>query len=162
MKAYNSLSAFPDVAPALKALADEPKLVAVVFSNGTKSMVTNSVRSSPDLAPHAAVFKEIVSVENVEGFKPARAVYLHLAKIVGKRSVAPPMGEMWLVSANPFDIVGARAMEMQAVWVDRAGRGWTDELVQGEFGRPTAIVRSLDELVGVVKKHGLRIYPTDY
>lgn len=63
------------------------------------------------------------------------------------------MGEMWLVSGNPFDVVGARAVGMQAIWVDRSGGGWTDQLVQGEIGGPTAIVKSLEEVVEIVKKH---------
>lgn len=153
MKAYDSLSTFPDVSPALKTLADEAGFVAVVFSNGTKSMVTNSVRSSPDLGPHAAFFKEIVTVEDVGCFKPHPEVYHHLARKVGKRTAGDPMGEMWLVSGNPFDVVGARAVGMQAAWVDRGGQGWTDGLVQGESGRPTAIVRGLGELVEVIKRH---------
>lgn len=153
MKAYDCLSTFPDVSPALKALADEAGFVAVVFSNGTKSMVTNSIRSSSDLGPHAAIFKEIVTVEDVRCFKPDPRVYLHLAGTVGKRTADGPMGEMWLVSGNPFDVVGARAVGMQAAWVDRGGHGWTDGLVQDESGRPTAIVRDLGELVEVVKKH---------
>lgn len=55
MKAYDSLSTFPDVSPALTALDKAKDIVAVVFSNGTNSMVTNSVKSSPDLGPHASV-----------------------------------------------------------------------------------------------------------
>ncbi|KAL9126840.1 MAG: hypothetical protein Q9175_007848, partial [Cornicularia normoerica] len=43
IKAYDSLSAFPDVSPALETLAGESGLTAVVFSNGTDAMVTASV-----------------------------------------------------------------------------------------------------------------------
>ena len=57
------------------------------------------------------------------------------------------------MSGNPFDVVGARAAGMQAVWVDRRGAGWTDGLVGGEKGRPTAVVNGLGELVGAIKKH---------
>ncbi|TKA41246.1 hypothetical protein B0A49_13770, partial [Cryomyces minteri] len=38
MKAYDSLSTFPDVAPGLSKLADTPGITAVVFSNGTNTM----------------------------------------------------------------------------------------------------------------------------
>ena len=159
MKAYDSLSTFPDVSPALKALADEPDLVPVIFSNGTRSMVTNSIQSSPDLAPHASLFKEIITVDEVgwvrgsECFKPDPRTYLHLAEMVGKRTAGPQMGEMWLVSGNPFDVVGARAVGMQAAWVDRGEAGWTDRLVMGEVGMPTAVVKGLGELVDVIRKH---------
>ena len=152
MKAYDSLSTFPDVSPALKALAEEPDITAVVFSNGTNSMGTNSVRSSPDLGPHADVFEAIVTVDEVRCFKPDPRVYYHLAEKMGKGSSEQAMSEMWLVSGNPFDVVGARAVGMQAVWVDRGGAGWTDGLVQGEMGKPTAVVMGLGEVVEAVRK----------
>lgn len=154
MKAYDSLSAFPDVSPALKALADEPGITAVVFSNGTNSMVTNSVRSSPDLGPHASIFKEIVTVEEMMCFKPDLRVYYHLATKMGKGVSKQAMSEVWLVSGNPFDIVGARTAGMQAAWVDRGGAGWTDGLVRGEMGRPTVVVSGLEEVVEVIRKYG--------
>lgn len=152
MKAYDSLSTFPDVSPALKALAEESVITAVVFSNGTQSMVANSVKSSPDLGPHASVFKDIVTVEEVERFKPDPAVYYHLAEKMGKSKTKEAMGEMWLVSGNPFDVVGARAVGMQAAWVDRAGSGWTDQLIQSDAGKPTIIVKGLGEVVEGIKK----------
>ncbi|KAK0516890.1 hypothetical protein JMJ35_000045 [Cladonia borealis] len=153
MKAYDSLSTFPDVTPALQALAKESSVTAVVFSNGTQTMVTNSVKSSPDLGPHASVFKDIVTVEEVKRLKPAPAVYYHLAEKVGKSKTKDAMGEMWLVSGNPFDVVGARSVGMQAAWVDRAGNGWVDQLVQEPSGKPTVVVRDLEQVVDAVKRH---------
>jgi len=153
MKAYDSLSTFPDVAGALKSITEAPNITAVIFSNGTNEMVTNSVRSSPDLGPHASIFKDIVTVEEVKKFKPSIETYYHLAGKVGKENTKEAMSKMWLVSGNPFDIVGARSVGMQAAWVDRAGNGWTDQLVEGDLGRPTVIVKGLHEVVEVVKKH---------
>ena len=151
MQAYNTLSTFPDVPPALEAIAKSEDIHAVVFSNGTDDMVGKSINSSPDLGPHAAVFKDVITVEEVECFKPHPNVYYYLAKEVGKSKDA--MGEIWLVSGNPFDVVGARAVGMQACWVDREGKGWIDGLVEGEMGRPTVVVGGLEEVVGAVKKH---------
>ena len=153
MGAYDDLSTFPDVAPALKALAEETDFVAVVFSNGTNAMVNNSVHSSPDLGPHAAVFNAVVTVEEVKSFKPDPRVYYHLAEWMGKGKSKQAMGEMWLVSGNPFDVVGARAVGMRAAWVDRGGAGWVGGLVGGEIGRPTAVVKGLGEVVEVVRKY---------
>lgn len=153
MRAYDSLSTFPDVSPALKALDKESGITAVVFSNGTNSMVTTSVNSSPDLGPHASVFKNIVTVEEIQCFKPNPKVYYHLAEKMGKGTTKDAMSEMWLVSGNPFDVVGARAVGMQAAWVDRAGNGWTDALVQGETGKPTLVVKGLGQVVEGVKKY---------
>lgn len=142
------------MAPALKALKDEDGITPVVFSNGTEDMLTGSVRSSPDLGPLAGCFEAIVSVDKVECFKPDPRVYYHLAERLGRGRTREEMGRMWLVSGNPFDVVGARAVGMQAVWVDRDGAGWTDGLVVGETGRPTAVVRGLGEVVEVVKGYG--------
>ncbi|OCL04718.1 haloacid dehalogenase, type II [Glonium stellatum] len=148
MKAYDSLSTFPDVNPALEKLAQTPYITAVVFSNGTHAMVSQSVNHSPDLSPHAHIFKQIVVIEEVKKFKPAPEVYEYLAQKVGKSKTE--MGDIWLVSGNPFDVVGAKAVGMKAAWVDRAGNGWADQLVEGDPGRPTVIVRGLHEVVNAV------------
>lgn len=153
MRAYDTLSIFPDVAGALERIAKHSDLLhPVVFSNGTHAMVSASVHKSPELASYASVFKDIVVVEEVKRFKPDPEAYRHLATKVGKDPQSKEdMGSMWLISGNPFDVVGARAVGMQACWVDRAGNGWQDEMVQGTAGRPTAIVKSLDKVVDVVE-----------
>ena len=143
MKAYDSLSTFPDVDHALKRIASDPAIQAVVFSNGTKEMVSNSVLRSQDLSPHASIFQDLITVDDVKKYKPSRESYLHLAHKVGKQLAQ--MNEMWLISGNPFDIVGARGMGMNAIWVDRAGKGWQDAAVP-EI-QPTAIVHSLEHIV---------------
>ncbi|KAH0259662.1 haloacid dehalogenase, partial [Aureobasidium melanogenum] len=151
MKAYDSLSIFPDVAPALEAISKRNDLFPVVFSNGTHTMVSNSVNKSPDLSKHASVFQDIVVVEEPKRFKPTPESYAHLAKRVGKDpNNKEDMASMWLISGNPFDVTGARAVGMQACWVDRAGNGWQDALIEGELGRPSVIVKSLEEVPNAV------------
>lgn len=145
MSAYDSLSTFPDVPPELELIAQNPSITPVVFSNGTQKMVTNSVYHSPDLSPLSKIFKDVITVEEVEKFKPHPDVYFHLANKVGKSG--EQMGEMWLVSGNPFDIVGANAVGMRTCWVDRGGGGWVDGLVEGEKGRPDMVMRGLGEVV---------------
>ncbi|KAL9025270.1 MAG: hypothetical protein Q9196_005876 [Gyalolechia fulgens] len=145
MSAYDSLSAFPDVAPELELIARNRSVTPVVFSNGTQKMVTNSVYHSPDLSAWSKVFKDIITVDGVKKFKPHPDVYYHLADMVGKSR--DQMGEMWLVSGNPFDIVGAKAAGMRTCWVDREGVGWVDGLIEGPNGRPDLVMRGLGELV---------------
>jgi 2-haloacid dehalogenase len=144
MQAYDNLSTFTDVNPALKRLESNTNIECVVFSNGTKSMVSSSVNNSKDLT--SSVFKDLVTVDFVRAFKPAPEVYKFLAQ---KTHHVGFEHQMWLVSGNPFDVVGARACGMQAAWVDRAGNGWQDRLGQ----EPTVIVRSLAEVADVVEKH---------
>lgn len=153
MHAYDNLSTFPDVISALQSLKQEKGITAVVFSNGTKAMVGNSVKQSEDLSPHQGVFQDLIVVEEVKRFKPDPAVYKHLATKMGKGTDAKAMGEMWLVSGNPFDIVGARSCGMNAAWVDRTGSGWSDGLADGEAGKPNIVVKGLGEVVDAVRKH---------
>ena len=55
--------------------------------------------------------------------------------------------------SNPFDVTGARAAGLRAIWVDRAGKGWQDRLGGGaEELRPTYIVHSLEEVAEVLKE----------
>ena len=84
MKAYDSLSAFPDVQPTMEKIKQTRGLKAVVFSNGTHEMVSSSVNNSPDLSPYANYFQDIVVVEECRKFKPAPEAYNHLAKKGGQ------------------------------------------------------------------------------
>lgn len=148
MEAYNSLSIFPDVAKTLEQIRSVPNIYAVVFSNGTQRMVSASVSQSPDLKSYKDVFQEIVTVEEVKKYKPAPEVYHHLARAVGMEQRTD---RIWLVSGNPFDVVGARQAGFNAIWVNRSSdRGWEDALVDSETGRPTVVVRSLDQVVDTV------------
>jgi 2-haloacid dehalogenase len=143
MAAYDSLSTFADVNPALTRVAADPSIEAVIFSNGTRTMVSNSVLRSKDLSPHASAFKDLVTVDEIQRYKPSRASYVHLAAQMGK--VPTQMSKIWLISGNPFDIVGARSTGMQAIWVDRANAGWKDAAAPDL--RPTATVHSLEHIV---------------
>ncbi|KAK2737092.1 hypothetical protein FQN55_001304 [Onygenales sp. PD_40] len=146
MDAYDSLSIFSDVPPALALLAENPNLTPVVFSNGTASMVSNSVLRSKDLSPHASVFYNIISVDPIRKFKPAPDTYWHLADSVGKER--SQMNEMWLISGNPFDVMGSMNVGMNAAWIDRAGLGWIDSM-NGDK-RPTTVGRTLDEVIRAI------------
>ncbi|KAL9598747.1 MAG: hypothetical protein Q9219_004305 [cf. Caloplaca sp. 3 TL-2023] len=148
LSAYDSLSTFPDVAPELSLISTQQpsSITPVIFSNGTQDMVASSILHSPDLSPYSKVFKAIITVEEVRKFKPHPDVYFHLAERMGKGR--EQMGEMWLVSGNPFDIVGAKAVGMRTCWVDRGGEGWVDGLVEGGEGRPDMVMRGLGEVVG--------------
>ncbi|WPH04300.1 haloacid dehalogenase, type II [Acrodontium crateriforme] len=152
MEAYDSLSVFPDVATTMETLQANPKLRAVVFSNGTRRMVTSSVKNSPDLAKYSHIFEDVVVVDDVQVFKPAPETYLHLVrKLGGDPSKLEDLAQVWLVSGNPFDILGARHAGLNAIYVDRAGVGWQDALVDDEDkGRPTKIVTSLDQVISHV------------
>ena len=142
MQSYDALHTFPDVPTVLEMLGGDVAVDAYVFSNGTRAMVKNSIRSSPDLGPRAARFQEVVTVDDVRCYKPHRRVYEHLVKQTG---MAGSKDSVWVVSSNPFDVVGARAAGLNAAFVDRSGRGWTDRLDDARI--PTIVATGLDQAV---------------
>jgi len=77
-----------------------------------------------------------VSVDEVKVYKPSAKVYRHVAERLGRA-----VGEVRLISSNPFDVIGAQNAGMLAAWVDRSG-GIFDML--GE--RPEVVVGNLVEL----------------
>ncbi|RDL32557.1 HAD-like protein [Venustampulla echinocandica] len=153
MHAYDSLGTFPDVPPALEALQSSLTIDAYIFSNGTNSMVSTSVKSSPPISPYHAVFKDLITVEEVQAYKPDLRTYQHLAQKVGKDCKdKQDLGSIWLVSGNPFDIVGARSAGFQAAWVDRIGKGWCDRLGDAAGGGPTIVVGGVEQAVRGIEK----------
>ncbi|KAF2263510.1 haloacid dehalogenase [Lojkania enalia] len=150
MKAYNNLSVFPDVPPLFSQLQSTPNITATIFSNGASSMISATLSESPDISPYAKHFKDVVVVEEVRKFKPHPDVYHHLCERVGKKGSE---ADVWLVSSNPFDVVGANSAGMSTCWVDRSGKGWMDGLVQGEKGKPTIIAKGVGEVVKKGRRH---------
>lgn len=163
-RSYDALSVYGDVEQGLRQLESERReggrdVRCFIFSNGTAAAVSASVASSPTLSRYAAVFeKPPLSVEAVGAFKPASAVYDHLvAEATASRSGSGGSGgdgavgvdDVWLVTANPFDVVGARASGIKVVWIDRAGTGWIDRLgeVIGTDIGPTHIEAGVHEAV---------------
>ena len=110
-------------------------------------MVYKSVCESHDLQPHASVFHDLITVEPVQQYKPAPAVYMHLAERVHKTSRSQ-MKEIWVISGNPFDVIGARHSGMNAIWINRSGSGWVDAAVPSL--RPTATVTRLDNIFEII------------
>ncbi|KAI1097869.1 haloacid dehalogenase [Jackrogersella minutella] len=149
MRSYDSLHVFPEIPSALKLLEDNSDSVeAYVFSNGTDEMVGNSLKTSPELGPHAKRFKSLITVDSVKCFKPDRRVYDHLVEQVGKQENP---SDVWVVSANPFDIVGSGAAGLRAAFIDRAGTGWIDRL--DEKRAPFVVAPGVDEAIKTILKN---------
>jgi 2-haloacid dehalogenase len=133
---YNNLERFEDVEPGLERLkeADYPM---VVFSNGAPHML----EALMDAADLGSYFQGFVSVDEVKAYKPSPEAYRHVARWLER-----PMGEVRLVSSNPFDNIGARAAGMQSAWVDRSG-GLFDTL----GSPPEIVVGTLIELADALQ-----------
>jgi 2-haloacid dehalogenase len=126
MSQYDRLDAFPDVISVFPVMRISRHLVeAYVFTNGTDDMVEKSVKMSPALGAHASLFNKLITVDSLKVYKPAQRVYDHLLSEVGK---VGRESEVWVVSGNPFDVVGAKVAGLKTAWIDRDGTGWVDRL----------------------------------
>ncbi|KAI0969016.1 haloacid dehalogenase [Xylaria arbuscula] len=143
MTAYDALHVFPEIPTAMQLLQQNRGTVdAYIFSNGTDDMVGNSVRTSPELGPHAAVFRQLITVDSLKCFKPDPRTYAHVVEQSGKKGHPE---DVWVISANPFDVVGAKAAGLKTVFIDRPGRGWIDRL--DEMHMPSFIAGSVDQAI---------------
>lgn len=107
---YRKLDPYPDTASGLASLKRRGYTL-YAFSNGVES-------SLRQLLEHAGLYASldgIVSVDEVGSFKPDPRVYHHLAK-----RLATTLADTWLISSNPFDIIGAKAAGLKAAWIKRS------------------------------------------
>jgi 2-haloacid dehalogenase len=109
LRAWRELPAFPDAVPALTALTG--RLVLATLTNMDPA-------GAREVLAHAGLtkfFEEQISVDEVRTFKPDPAVYHHAAK---RLRLEPK--DVGLVSSNPFDVMGAKAAGLTAIWVHRS------------------------------------------
>lgn len=135
MALYRVLPAFPDVAEGLAAARDAG-LRLFAFSNGSADAVETLLAN----AGIRDYFAGVVSVDAVKSYKPDPAVYAHFLRQAGATGA-----EAWLISSNPFDVIGAISAGMRAAWVQRS----PDALFDPWGIEPTLIVNSL---VGLAEK----------
>ena len=101
------LSPFPEVVEALDRLKSRFRLVAL--SNGNPWFLDHLVKNRIKYE-----FDGVLSVELAGVFKPHPGVYRRAA-----RELDLEVGELIMVSANSFDILGARACRLRGVYVNR-------------------------------------------
>ncbi|KAJ6264687.1 hypothetical protein Dda_0836 [Drechslerella dactyloides] len=152
LSAYASLTPFPDVRPCLDAISSIKHIQLIIFTNGSPQMVENALHHTPELELFATIRDAMLSADEIEKYKPHPMIYQYLAAKMGKSIDMDEkhggIDEVVLISANPFDISGAQAVGMTAIWVDRAGKGWHDALLDE---RPKNVVGSLEELKSVLQ-----------
>lgn len=110
MAVYAELPAFPDVVPALDTLRDAG-MRCVAFSNGTRQAVEKLLERA-NVVHH---MDDVISVDEIKRFKPDPAVYAHLRTRLEARPEAT-----WLISSNPFDVIGATHAGLRSAWIRRA------------------------------------------
>lgn len=132
MEGYKVLPAYADVEEGLARLKDSGVRM-FAFSNGRAEDV-RGLLANAGIGGH---FEGVVSVDDVRSFKPNPAVYAHFLRQAGASG-----SESWLVSGNPFDVIGAMSAGMRGAWVKRSPRAVFDPW---EF-EPTVTVGDLGEL----------------
>jgi len=109
LNVYKTLPAFPDSIPTLKSLQQSNNIL-VAFSNGTPSTL-KTLLSNAELFNY---LEKIVSVDTLQTYKPNPKVYELLASQTGNE-----LSDCWVVSSNPFDVIGAKSAGLLAAWVNR-------------------------------------------
>ena len=125
---YWQLDAYPEVPDMLAALK-RAGLATAILSNGSPDMLSGAV----DSAGVGDLLDDVLSVESVGIFKPARVVY----DLVGKRFSCVP-SEVLFVSSNGWDAAAAASYGFRTLWVNRMG-----EPVDNLPGRPAHKAKDL-------------------
>ena len=121
MKVYMDLQPYPDAIEGLRSLGDRYKLVAL--SNGEQWYLEKLLGNNVPVE-----FDAIISVDQVGLFKPAPGIY---RKAVQRLGCEP--GEIMMVAAHAFDILGAQACGFKAAYVNRYGLPTEDSEYQPEI-----------------------------
>jgi 2-haloacid dehalogenase len=138
LEAYRTLPAFDDARQGLERLkATDCRLYA--FSNGKPDDVRNLMRN----ALIDQYLEDVISTDDIRSFKPNPAVYAHFLRQSGTCG-----SEAWLISGNPFDVIGAISAGMRGAWVKRVPQAVFDPW---EI-RPTLTVDSIIELAETVSR----------
>ena len=139
---YRRLPAFEDVREGLTHLKNS-NFRLYAFSNGSKDAVETLISA----AGIREFFDGVVSVDDLKSFKPNPAVYSHFMRESGSTG-----RDAWLISSNPFDVIGAISAGMKSAWVKRS-----QESIFDPWGiDPTLTVRNLyelnDEITNIVSR----------
>ena len=143
LDAYKVLPAFDDVKEGL-ARAKKSGFRMFAFSNGSAEAVETLLKK----AGIRDYFIDVVSVDEMKSYKPNPGVYSHFLRRAGALGA-----NAWLVSSNPFDVIGAISSGMRAAWVKRS----PDALFDPWGIEPTLTVSSLLNLAEQIDKECRRV-----
>jgi 2-haloacid dehalogenase len=107
MEIYLQLQPYADAVPGLERLAREYQLVAL--SNGEQWFLEHLAENNIGFQ-----FDEVISVQRAGVFKPHPAVYRKAAEVLEREP-----GQIMMVAAHSFDILGARACGFRGAYVNR-------------------------------------------
>jgi 2-haloacid dehalogenase len=132
LNVYRVLPAFEDVKEGLARLKVENYRM-FAFSNGSADAVEMLLKT----AAIEDYFLGVVSTGDLKSFKPNPGVYSYFM-----RKAKASGSSAWMISSNPFDVIGAISAGMKAAWVKRSR-----EAIFDPWGiEPTITVSNLSEL----------------
>ena len=108
------LPSYPDARPAVERLEEAGVAWAVLTNAGVEQ-----TRALLDAAGLAERVWQVVSVEEVRAYKPHPAPYQRVVELLEL-----PPERVTLVAAHGWDVLGARAAGLGAIWVDRVEHAW--------------------------------------
>lgn len=161
MEKHHSLDLFPDSAEFLERLPSLASRLAkagtqldyLIFSNGTPKLVEDAISSSDVLTKTflGDGTKKYVSVDGSKAYKPSPKVYEYLLEQLGVNGV----NGVFLVSGNPFDLMGAKNAGLGTIWVNRnrhKNLGWVDMLLGEEDDGPDHEVQCLSDIIPLCER----------
>lgn len=136
METYRELPAYPDALSGLRALARTTARLFAFSMGHPDDVATLLARASLD-----SYFEGFVGVAELETYKPNPDVYAHFMRHTGSSAE-----QAWLVSGNPFDVLGAVSAGMNGAWVRRSA----DAVLDPWELAPTVTVDTIDALVAAL------------
>ncbi len=139
LEMYRVLPAFEDVKAGL-VRSQEADFGLFAFSNGSADAIEMLLTN----AHIRDFFLDVVSVDEIKSFKPNPDVYNHFMKRAASVST-----NTWMISSNPFDVIGAVSSGLRAAWVKRS----PDAIFDPWGIEPTLTVNGLSELAVNINKY---------
>ena len=138
---YTQLPAFPDCKDGLNSLHTTGHRI-FAFSNGTRNDISDLLKSTK----LTDLLEDVIVVDDMENpvFKPHPNIYQHFNHLTKSHPE-----NTWLISSNPFDIIGAAACGWKTAWMRRTKNSVFDPWpnVKG----PTITINSLIDLKSEIK-----------
>jgi 2-haloacid dehalogenase len=120
---FAQLDAYDDVAPAMGRLA-ESGMRMVALTNGSQE-VTNKLLSRAGVK---GFIEQVISVDEVQLWKPRKEVYLHCAQRCGVEPAA-----MTLIACHGWDIHGAHKAGMGTAFLGRGGKRFPEIMSKPDY-----------------------------
>ena len=137
VEAYRSAHAeaalYPDVLPAFESLPGQYRLA--VLSDADTDYLHASI------ARHRLVFDAVVSSEEVGAYKPHVSMFREVCARLG----VEPSQAVYVGDGPWADVAGGRHAGMRAVWINRHGARWPDDIEP-----PETTISSLAQLIEVL------------